>query len=433
MKTSLRHIREVILSLGLLFIILFSSEAKETRTVYEQLCILNKEWGKNQIANPLLSTHAEFESHEDLIQAHLRLVIQTLRSTDVSHLSAEALKRRLDNLDRLRNYANASIFPQNLYHQELTPYFIDDFGTACAVGYLIVETGNESLAETVRRENNYAFISELNNKYPALKDWADYNGFTIDELAWIQPMYCPGNPCAPGTQMNANCGMNDGCANPPTPTGGVPPYTYMWGLMVEPGCLYAGTYGCTVTDAIDTLQIYTYVIQNMSALAVSTSGDDTICFETSTVLTATASGNVDSAEFTWLHDGSMGATITVSPTATTDYKVAVSDGFCTNDTSSFRVNVENCTGIHGQRRGPELLVIPNPSNGSFAISLGEHSEETVSLEVYSYDGKLVYERKDLSADDGILEQINLINEAKGVYMIRLIGSKTRFHKKIILN
>ena len=67
-------------------------------------------------------------------------------------------------------------------------YFIDDYGTACAVGYLIIHSEYKDLSYQIARENNYAYVKDL-LVYDDLIAWASEAGFTADELAWIQPGY----------------------------------------------------------------------------------------------------------------------------------------------------------------------------------------------------------------------------------------------------
>jgi len=43
----------------------------------------------------------------------------------------------------------------------------------------------------ISKSHNYAYVNELKNHYPALIDWANNFGFTVEELAWIQPGYPP--------------------------------------------------------------------------------------------------------------------------------------------------------------------------------------------------------------------------------------------------
>src|SRR5690606_29947429 len=69
-----------------------------------------------------------------------------------------------------------------------------------AVGYLVKATGYEQVSRMISEKTNLAYVREMN--YPELFSWADAYGFTVDELAWIQPTYppaCTVNPLAKGT------------------------------------------------------------------------------------------------------------------------------------------------------------------------------------------------------------------------------------------
>ena len=80
-------------------------------------------------------------------------------------------------------------FPINSGHALRTPYFIDHNNTACAVGQMIIESGNDAIANWVRDQMNNAYLSEI--PVGAIDDWAREYGFTRNELAWIQPGYPP--------------------------------------------------------------------------------------------------------------------------------------------------------------------------------------------------------------------------------------------------
>lgn len=155
---------------------------------------VNREWQNHE---QLQQYHqlAHFVTDVERIQAHLLRVIDLLRSQDVSHLEGQQLQHRQELITTLNSYALRQQFPQNIYHSHRQPYFIDQQGTACAVGYLIIESGHSKLAERISRENNYAYIRELD--YPELLTWADEHGFTVDELALIQPGYQPQEPWQP--------------------------------------------------------------------------------------------------------------------------------------------------------------------------------------------------------------------------------------------
>jgi len=125
------------------------------------------------------------------ILLHLRAVEADLRSKIPLGLSAEQQSRRLRHLDVLHRYWSGGKFPVNHYHSARRPYFQDNFGTLCAVGYLLWHDGQQPLVQRIRRENNYGYLRDLAQQYPAIQVWAEANGFTVSELAWIQPAYEP--------------------------------------------------------------------------------------------------------------------------------------------------------------------------------------------------------------------------------------------------
>ena len=79
--------------------------------------------------------------------------------------------------------------------------FIDPHGTACAVGQLMIESGHRDLAESISEEMNLAYVHDM--KRADVLQWAVQEGFTEDELAWIQPGYPPSTQwTAPGGGTN---------------------------------------------------------------------------------------------------------------------------------------------------------------------------------------------------------------------------------------
>ncbi|MGB0838827.1 MAG: hypothetical protein ACPGXL_01745 [Chitinophagales bacterium] len=149
------------------------------------------DWASSFCQASQLQTTIHFNSDNERIQTHLKLVVSMLRNNLPNDLTATQLENRLSLLHTLEAYYKAGIFPINHYHNSRNPYFIDQLGTACAVGHLIIESGHGDLAQTVRANNNYAYIKELTQHYPELEEWAKQYGFQIDELALIQPGYPP--------------------------------------------------------------------------------------------------------------------------------------------------------------------------------------------------------------------------------------------------
>ena len=156
-------------------------------SIYEQLCGLNKYWLSHESYEPSLSDKVQFAEHEDLIQLHLKLVEQHLRQKDVSSLSASQQQNRTEALNVLKTYWQEKQFPKNTRHTSITPYFIDDFNTACAVGHLMRESGASQQAHWIAETMNNAYIEDM--PLQELQQWADKMGFEVAELKWIQPAY----------------------------------------------------------------------------------------------------------------------------------------------------------------------------------------------------------------------------------------------------
>jgi hypothetical protein len=170
---------------------LMALNPKDDCQLLDHLAEVNQQWLKQKDLNLDLISFTAFDNDDLRIQAHLKLVAQTLRHRTVDHLSTEQQAKRTAMLDVLEQYWKRNLFPRNHYHSVRQPYFVDNNGTACAVGYLVLESGESALVERIKEENNYGYIAELSQVYPELTSWADAYGFTLDELAWIQPAYPP--------------------------------------------------------------------------------------------------------------------------------------------------------------------------------------------------------------------------------------------------
>lgn len=203
MKTSL------LATLCLLFVapVLYALDHKQTAPLYDHLCEVNAEWKKQPVVAGLLD-EVNFFSDRERIQKHLELVENELRTRNLPSHSPAQKALRLHHLDVLRIYRQRGIFPINRHHAARQPYFRDGSGVLCAVGYLMWENGRHALVNRINRENNYGYIDDLARRYPELGVWAQENGFSPEELAWIQPGY---EPIKPALQAWGNGGgLNPG-------------------------------------------------------------------------------------------------------------------------------------------------------------------------------------------------------------------------------
>lgn len=153
---------------------------------------VNKEWTHMDPAVTGGGAAVRFDNEAARIRTHLLLVAERLRARTPEALPPQARAQRLQLLDRLEVYARAERFPRNLVLPVRNPVFIDPAGTACAVGQLMIESGDRALATRISEEMNLAYVHDMHRT--DVDAWAMAHGFSEDELAWIQPGYPPPLP-----------------------------------------------------------------------------------------------------------------------------------------------------------------------------------------------------------------------------------------------
>lgn len=159
-------------------------------------------------------------SSEERIVVHLANVEARLRVNLDPSWSPEQRANREALLDVLADYRARGEFPRRTSDAYVgrRPRFIDDRGVHCAVGHLVAASGYAALAAGIDARFEYAYVADMDA--PELVAWADVHGFTIDELATIQPGYSP-VPTAESTR-SALFGSADGitlkCAAKHRPT-----------------------------------------------------------------------------------------------------------------------------------------------------------------------------------------------------------------------
>lgn len=95
---------------------------------------------------------------------------------------------RARNLDLLRDYRRGRAFPRHSRRRP-EPCFVDAAGRHCAVAHLMARSGEHTAVERIAGSQNHARVRAMD---PApLSDWQRRSGFTVAELARIQPTYTP--------------------------------------------------------------------------------------------------------------------------------------------------------------------------------------------------------------------------------------------------
>jgi hypothetical protein len=135
------------------------------------------------------------------LQRHFATVERELLARDVSHLSPLERAARARHIERLRAYAQAGVFPKNTdFPGRRVPYFIDRFGTRCAMAYLIEQAGQAEYVKRVADRINNAYIADIAQDSELAKPllaWLEENGLAVEEAARIQPEYCGARVCPP--------------------------------------------------------------------------------------------------------------------------------------------------------------------------------------------------------------------------------------------
>jgi len=156
-------------------------------TTGEHMVEVNAEWSTMDPAFLNDEQLVSFTSEAERIAEHLHRVAERLAARPPKVIAWEIVQRRRMLLDTLNAYADRGLFPLNDAVPGRTPVFIDEDGTACAVGQLMISSGHAALAERIHNEMNLAYIRAID--LPEVAVWATAHGFTTDELAWIQPTY----------------------------------------------------------------------------------------------------------------------------------------------------------------------------------------------------------------------------------------------------
>jgi hypothetical protein len=143
------------------------------------------------------------------IRAHLRFVHAMLADRDLP-LSFAQRSARTASLADLSRYIERGEFPRRTddAYDGRRPRFIDDRGVHCAVGQLLADSGHDDLARSIDARFEYAHVRDIDE--PALVAWASEHGFTVDELAMIQPGYS--RPPTPASARNMLVSAKDGIA-----------------------------------------------------------------------------------------------------------------------------------------------------------------------------------------------------------------------------
>ena len=398
-------------------LITISIEAQQKEALYSQLCELNAQWLNENQDQPILKKKSPLASETELIQLHIKLVEENLTKRTIQNLSPSQLANRRKALDLLKNYGERGLFPTNTQLPFRNPVFVDELNTACAVGYMIQQTGFPAITEKVRQNMNFGYVKELVNVFPELLEWASTYGFTADELAWIQPGYGGGlcNFSALGSVYNPSCpGSCDGTVILAEPVGFIPPY-FITGSPCYGLC--AGSYTWTVTDSVGNSMVVNAVLTD-PVLYVTPSIVITPSFPGACdgVVTAEAFSTNGAYIVDWYEASTMtmvGSGDTLANLCAGTYLAVLSDvNGCVGDSVSVMLDV---TTEVKEVYSVQFSVFPNPAADILFIDY--QSTQPITIKIIDLAGKQALKTK-ISANNNV----DIGSLKSGTYIIQLISN-----------
>lgn len=97
---------------------------------------------------------------------------------------AHLVARRHTQVERLRAYAEAGVFPINLDTPGLKSMLLDEDGTPCAMAMLVIASGHRELIERLARTDNGTQFGDVTEG--ELYEWILTSGLTQEETAFVQ-------------------------------------------------------------------------------------------------------------------------------------------------------------------------------------------------------------------------------------------------------
>ncbi len=119
------------------------------------------------------------------MRVHLEYVRALLGATPATDPSLEG--RRKELLGYLDDYIDKGVTPRSLTLPWRNPVFVDPSGNVCAVGYLIERSVGRAIVEDIAAQHRFDFLEDID--MPEVVAWITSSGFTLRELASIQPGY----------------------------------------------------------------------------------------------------------------------------------------------------------------------------------------------------------------------------------------------------
>lgn len=229
----------------------------------------------------------------------------------------------------------------------------------------------------------------------------------------------------------ANIAACDSCNGSATayPSGGTSPYSHSWSTTpaqtsATASGLCPGTYNDTIRDANNCETILTVTITQAAPISIATTVTNTSS-ATACDGGATATPSGGTAPFSYLWSPGNQTTSSIIAQCPGNYTVCVTDANnCTTCDSTITILV---TGISEVTFESMIHISPNPSQGEFTI-LFEKMISNTMISVTNILGEKVFQ----SAVTKPEMKIDLTNQPKGTYLIRIDSDRGSMSKSIVI-
>jgi hypothetical protein len=119
-------------------------------------------------------------------------------------------------------------------------------------------------------------------------------------------------------------------------------------------------------------------------------------------------------------------------TGTATFKIkAINDCGESDLSEPLAVTVANTFGIEEPGSGADVSIIPNPSHGSFQLSIKD-MEDVVSVKVVNVAGEIVYQEDNIKVQGELNKWIDLSGNSAGIYYLHLEGQRSMISRKVVL-
>jgi hypothetical protein len=228
-------------------------------------------------------------------------------------------------------------------------------------------------------------------------------------------------------------------------TGGLGNLTYQWttlgGVFVSDEQNPMITVDSTesyVVAVYDTVMVVKYDTVSVTAYAlpvVDLGSDTAFCGQTDTASIVLDAGT-DGVSYLW-STGDTTQTVKLNKEklgAYGEYTISVevtNENGCSS-TDEVLVNMKDCTSIREHSDNLSAGTFPNPSDGSFILTLNAKHNESVNVRIVSMTGAVVYVANDIYVNGKTTRRINLENAGSGVYTIIIEGEDSFTTQKIVV-